>query len=358
MIRAAGLVAALGVAVGWTTDRASEPMVPDGRPAEVIVEEYEAVTMPTWCDGNDPEEIARFERAIRKGCTQQASLALELYRSHPDHARVPELMKSRWILMCNGLEMHAAVDREVANFVTKKSRPALRRGALWARAHARLDLEEFTSEQKLAAIEEAIREEPEERSGAFYLIELATHHVSDMQGARALCDRVAAYYGDEGDLPRVAKWLGRSLDRVGKPLPFRLPEVGTDRMASDEDHRGRPLLVFAWSGPDPTWGRELLDEVNALHEEYGPRGLAVVGVSRPYQESGPEVLRAKLPSFGIDWPVLLNQEEPNPLRSHGSRAACLFLLDGEGVLRAVGANRKVIEPTLRRSLGLAEESAR
>lgn len=352
MIRAAGLAALLGVAAGWTADE----QVSDARAAEVILAEFEAVTMPTWCEGTDPEERARFVRAIHKGCARKASLALELHASWPDHERVPELMRTRWLLMSNGLALHAAVDREVTSFLG--ARPALRRAALWSRAQARLELAEFATDEKLAAIEAAIREDPLDEAGAFYLVELVTHHVSDVQVARSLCDRIVTRYGEDGESSRAALAIRRSLGRVGKPLPFRLPELESGVMRSDEDYRGKPLLVFAWSGPDPTWTRELFDEVQALREEYAAHGLALVGVARPYQESGPEVLREKLPSLVLDWPVLLDQEEPRVLRSHGSRVACLFVLDGDGVLRAVGANRKVIEPALRRSLGLTEDSAR
>ena len=179
-----------------------------------------------------------------------------------------------------------------------------------------------------------------------------------METAKELCDRVVALYGEEGDTQLYARGIRRSLERVGKPLPFRLPEVDSERTLSDEDLRGRPSLIFAWSGADPTWCHELFDEARALYAEYAPHGLELIGVSQPYQDTGPEVLREKLPSLEIEWPVLLNQVEPNPLRSHGARAACLFVLDGDGVLVAVGANRKVIEPTLRRSLGLPERSAR
>jgi cytochrome c biogenesis protein CcmG, thiol:disulfide interchange protein DsbE len=92
--------------------------------------------------------------------------------------------------------------------------------------------------------------------------------------------------------------------RVGDPAPVYAASTLEGRPESIATYAGRPLLLNVWA----TWCapcREEIPALEALHREYGPRGLAVVGVSidRGGLEAG---IRDFLGQLGASYTVWLD----------------------------------------------------
>ena len=69
-----------------------------GRPADAILKDLEAVEMPKLdaSKRNDQAYVREYLAKRQETLDKRAALALELYKTAPNHARVPELMVARW----------------------------------------------------------------------------------------------------------------------------------------------------------------------------------------------------------------------------------------------------------------------
>ena len=312
------------------------------RPAAEIVREFEAVHIPVTWDRNSKETLEEFLRIGRQACARKAKLALELYRSHPDHAEVPRLMRSRWRLMCYSLDLNGAVDAELENFVGEDTPPALRIPALWARAQARLGMAELDFEAKLAAIDAAIALEPESTEGAFYLAELAGFHTSDMDRARSLAERVVRDY-PEGEGVNEARFLLGMLKPLGQRLPFSLVHAVSGEAVTDADFRGAPYLVYLCYG---LWEEEEVEAHRKLQADHPD--LQVLAICRPPSKRAREALPKRVREGKVQGPVLVAAPGTKTVDWRTNRVRTYFVFNAEGVLEAVGYRRSVVEPHLKR----------
>ena len=317
------------------------------RSPEVILRDFAAVVMPSFSDGNSPEALAAFEKAIHDGCTKQAALALELWTVEPEHAEVPRLMNVRWMVMCNALGRTEAVDQEVDAFLLANTPRPLRRQAHWARAHARLALPAFEGRPQRKAIQAAIEMDPKNERGAYYLAQYVVHHTSDMDAARGLCERILDHYGDACDGGRTARRCLRAFESLGDPRPIRMQDFRDGSPIRTEDYAKRPFLVHTWSG-DLEWNAATLEGARQLRDRYG---IDCIGVATFEPGAGKAALQADLVARDVDWPIAIDVADaarpwitnwPAPL------ADGYFLFDGEGVLIALGSDLRVMRANVER----------
>lgn len=99
------------------------------------------------------------------------------------------------------------------------------------------------------------------------------------------------------------------------------------------DLRGKVVLVEFWA-------REcincihVLPHTRALHERYAGDGLVVIGVHTPEydEERDPAALQAAIRQYGIDWPVLADNDY-RVWNAYGNRYwPALYLIDRDGRL--------------------------
>ncbi|HEY7767615.1 TlpA disulfide reductase family protein [Longimicrobium sp.] len=91
---------------------------------------------------------------------------------------------------------------------------------------------------------------------------------------------------------------------VGKPAPPYVAQVLDGDRTSLADLQGRPVLLNVWA----TWCGPCQKEIpalEALHREYGPRGLRVVGVSID-QASEQQAIREFMQEHGVSFDVWLD----------------------------------------------------
>ncbi len=132
----------------------------------------------------------------------------------------------------------------------------------------------------------------------------------------------------------------------------RAPQVafhGTDgQVLKLADLRGRPVLVNFWATTCPGCIKEM-PQLAQLQQEYGPRGLQVIGVAMPYDRPSDVLLvqkKRKLPYF-----IALDPEGRVTSAFGGVRLTpTSFLIDPEGriVFKKIG---ELDWARLRRELG-------
>lgn len=104
--------------------------------------------------------------------------------------------------------------------------------------------------------------------------------------------------GGAGEPPRSAR-----PPAVGKMLPaYAAPTLEGDTVRL-RDYRGRALLLNVWATWCPACEREM-PSLQTLHEELGPSGLAVVGVSIDAGPGSEGTVRDFLAEHGITYTIL------------------------------------------------------
>jgi cytochrome c biogenesis protein CcmG, thiol:disulfide interchange protein DsbE len=118
--------------------------------------------------------------------------------------------------------------------------------------------------------------------------------------------------------------------RVGDPAPAYGASTLEGRAESIATYAGRPLLLNVWA----TWCapcREEIPALEALHREYGPRGLAVVGVS--IDQRGLEAaIRDFLAQLGASYTVWLDPAGDVQSTFGTVGVPSTFLIDPDGTV--------------------------
>lgn len=312
-------------------NRADKP-----RPPRKILEEFHAVEMPVFCEDTDPEAIAAFEEAIRKGCRQQADLAWELYEGHPKNPKVPELLQVRWAVMSNALDEASEVLSETRSVLQNERQRSILVEARMAAAWAGLQLKSVAREEKMALIEEAIRAEPKNERGGYFLMEVAKYHTADPKQMKALVGRVLKGWRAHRSCTGEARRLMKLLARIGQPMEFSFEDVLTARPVDTADWKGTPVLVHVARGP----GYEVASEIEVMKAMLARhRNLHIVSVYRRICLDEREALIGHLQKNGIDWPVYHTEKLYKEFWKDPwfvGQKPSYFLLDGEGKITSVG----------------------
>lgn len=144
--------------------------------------------------------------------------------------------------------------------------------------------------------------------------------------------------------------------RSGAPMPsLEGATLWLHGEATPEGLRGGPALVQFWARSCGIC-KDNLPTLRRWKEQYGPRGLRIVSIHMPRQESDTRIedVEAVARANGMDEPVAIDNEHAIGRRFEtGGLWPVYFLFDGEGRLRsraAGAAGLGVLESALRRLL--------
>lgn len=148
--------------------------------------------------------------------------------------------------------------------------------------------------------------------------------------------------------------------RMDAPLPSL--EGGTDWFNSppitEEDLKGHPVLIHYWAISCGIC-KESLPDLNRWIDEYGPKGLKIISVHMPRQESDTDVAEVKkaIDEYEVRQPCVVDNWHTITDRFENKYVPALYLFDADHKMRHFQAGEKAIkmtEPVVQRVLGLTQ----
>lgn len=123
------------------------------------------------------------------------------------------------------------------------------------------------------------------------------------------------------------------------PAPaWKLKDVD-GKVVSSTDFKGKVVVIDFWA----TWCPPCREEIPgyiALQKKYGKDGLVIIGVS--LDQKGPAVVKPFMAKMGINYPIVMADEETAGLFGGVEAIPTTFIIDRAGIIR----DRKMgAEPT-------------
>ena len=326
------------------------------RTAEAILIDLESVERPKLdASRRNDEAYLRDHRAkVQESLDKRAALVLELYKTAPNHARVPELMVARWRMSIRptGLSIEDFL-KEIDQVLTQTTDSKFKLEAIFTKAQLKLFNSRSSGTPDLSAAEEFLKLAPKDPRGVSLLYSAATHVVKEKDLKSALEDRILKDFPDS----RYAGWIKaghRQHEAIGKPFALEFTDAIKGSTVSIKRLRGKVVVIDFWA----TWCSPCVAEMpkmKELYAKYRDQGVEFIGVSldEPKDQGGLDKLKKFVVEKEIAWPQYYQGkgwESEFSTKWGINEIPCVFVVDTGGKLCSVEARGKLEEmiPDLRK----------
>ncbi len=315
------------------------------RPAEAILKDLDSVEMPKLdvARRKDQAYVREFNAKRKKSSKERAALILELFKTAPNHERIPVLMTERWRTLFVSDPESGDVLKEIDQVSNQTNDRKLKAQAAFWKADVKLAKSRATGKPDLSGVEEFVKLAPKDPRGADLLYR-ATSAAKDKDLKTALEDRILNDFPDSRYVG-VIKGSRRQRTLIGKPFDLEFSDAIKGSTVSIKALKGKVVVIDFWA----TWcgpcGAEM-PKMKELYAKYRDQGVEFIGVSLDHtkEQGGLDKLKKFVAEKKIAWPQYYQGKgwDSEFSTSWGINAIpCVFVVDTDGKLYSVNARGKL-----------------